>query len=201
MNTHLSSDELYKLVFDQIEPADAGHLADCALCRQQVEELKRLATDLTIARLSQPSSMAIEQYRTLFAFVQKQPSPIQRAVQQIRAVLTWDSRQQPALQGVRSGGANAYRQLYTAGEVEIELMIEQVGRLHRIEGDLIDGRPEGNAAPALVELVDQYGVVRYGVESSASGLFRLEHVAAGVYRATITRVDAPMIEVDALEVA
>ena len=200
MSIHLSANELYSLVFDQIEPSDAGHLAHCALCRQQVEELQQLATDLTIARLSQPEPAAIAHYRSLFSHVQKAPSPLQRAIQQIRAVLTWDSRLQPALQGVRSAGANAYRQIYPAEDVDIELMVERVGRLCRIEGDLIDGRSEGKTAPALVELLDPQGVARYSVESSASGLFRLEHVAAGIYSAVITRVDAPVIEVDALEI-
>ncbi|HQY93427.1 MAG: carboxypeptidase-like regulatory domain-containing protein [Caldilinea sp.] len=202
MTLHFSPDELFALAFDATDlTAAADHLASCATCRQQVEELQLLATDLTIARLSAPRPAALDRYSALFVNVQQQPSRVQRFVEQMHAVLTWDSRHQPALQGVRSGADAAYRQLYAADEVEVELMVERSGRLRRVEGDLIAGDQERGHEPALVELVDPQNRVVHWVETDADNLFRLEDIAPGMYRAVITRPRAATIVVEALEIA
>jgi len=199
MTLHLSPDELLSLVFDATAPAIATeHLATCTQCRQQFAELRELADDLAIARLSTPKPTALARYHALFDQVQRQPNLLTRVVQQVRAVLTWDSRQHPLLQGVRSASANAYRQLYAADGVELELMVEQVGRLRRIEGDLI---VDDGDAPALLELVESDGTSAYAVETEADGIFRLGDVLPGRYRAVITRPHAATIEVEALEIA
>ncbi len=201
MTVHFSPDELFALAFDNADLSTAAeHLAICTHCRDQVADLRGLAQDLTIARLSAPQPAALERYRALFVHVQQQPSPLRRLAQQLRAVLTWDSRQQIALQGVRSAVATAYRQLYAAEDVELELMIEPAGRLRRVEGDLIAGVADGDE-PALVELLDRQAKTVYAVETDANGLFRLEDVAPGLYRAVITRPQSATIEVEALEIA
>lgn len=202
MTAHVTPDELLSLVFDaaELSAAAASHLTTCAYCRQQEAELRLLATDLTIARLSEPSPAALTQYQAFFVQVQQQPAPLQRFVNRLRAVLTWDGRQQPLLQGVRSGGATAYRQLYAVEAVELELMVEQTGQLRRVEGDLIDDADAGDGAPSLVELLDMRGASVYSVETDADGIFRLEGVHPGRYQAVITRAHAATIEVEALEI-
>ncbi len=198
MTVHFSPDALFALVFDNADLSTAAeHLAICTQCREQVAELRLLAQDMTIARLSTPQPAALARYQALFASVQQQPPPLRRLAQQLRAVLTWDSRQQLALQGVRSGVTVAYRQLYAAADVELELMVEPAGRLRRIEGDLIADGDE----PARVELLDPQGRAVYMIETDVDGLFRLEDVAPGRYRAVITRPQAATIEVEALEIA
>ena len=176
MTVHVSPDELLSLVFDATElpPAAAHHLATCAHCRRQEAELRLLATDLTIARLSEPGPSALARYQALFDQVQQQPAPLQRFVHRLRAVLSWDSRQQPLLQGVRSGGGAAYRQLYDA-----------------------DG---GHPAPALVELLDRQGAPVYSVDTDVDGIFRLDGVHPGRYQVVITRAYAAPIEVETLEI-
>lgn len=202
MTAHVSLDELLALIFDaaELSTAAANHLAVCASCRQQEADLRLLATDLTIARLSEPSPAALAQYQALFEQVQQQPAPLKHLVNRLRAILTWDSRQQPLLQGVRSGGATAYRQLYAAGDVELELMVEQNGQGRRVEGDLISDVAAADDTPALVELLDRRGAPVYTVETDADGIFRLEGVLPGRYRAVITRPHAATIEVEALEI-
>ncbi|HAJ34212.1 MAG TPA: hypothetical protein DCL15_00770 [Chloroflexi bacterium] len=202
MTVHVSPDELLSLVFDatDLSAAAAHHLETCAHCRQQEAELRLLATDLTIARLSEPGPAALARYQALFAQVQQQPAPLQRLANRLRAVLTWDSRQQPLLQGVRSGGAAVYRQLYAAEDVELELMVEPAGSLRRVEGDLIVEMDAGVDAPALVELLDSHGEPVYSVETDADGIFRIEGVQPGRYQAMITRVHAAPIEVTTLEI-
>ncbi len=202
MTVHVSPDELLSLVFDaaELSAAAASHLAICAECRQQEAELRLLAMDLTIARLSEPSPESLTRYQALFDQVQQQPAPLQRFVNRLRAVLTWDSRQQPLLQGVRSGGATAYRQLFTADEVELELMVEPIGSLRRVEGDLIVDTEAGIGAPALVELLDRHGAPVYSVETDADGIFRFEGVHPGRYQAVITRAYAAPVEIETLEI-
>lgn len=200
MTAHISQDEFFALVFDAaVLPAAADHLLHCASCRQQFDDLRQLAADLTIARLSAPEPAALARYRALFAQIQQQPSLLQRTLQRVQALLTWDSRHQPALQGVRSGAASTYRQLYVAGNTEMELMVEQAGRLRRLEGDLI--AETSTAAPALVELLDAAGAPAYMVETDADGIFRLDEIAPGSYRAVITQADGVMIEIELLEIA
>jgi hypothetical protein len=201
MTAHVTSDELLALVFDAAEPsaAAASHLATCAHCRQQEAELRLLVTDLTIARLSAPDAAALARYRAIFDQVQH-VTPLQRFVNRLRAVLTWDSRQQPLLQGVRSSGATAYRQLYAVEDVELELMVEQTGQLRRVDGDLIADAGAGDDAPSLVELLDVRGAPVYSVETDTDGIFRFEGVHPGRYQAVITRAHAATIEVEALEI-
>lgn len=201
MTAHIPSERLYALVLDhETDAAEAAHLSICAICRQQVEELKQLLFDLEIARLSQPTPAAIDRYQAMFNSVQTQPSPLQRFVQQLRARLTWDSRTQPALQGVRNAAAHAYRQLYVATDAEIELMVERMGELRRVEGDLIDIGQDDAPAAALVELLDANGDIVHMVDTD-DGLFHLENVAPGTYTIVITRPNGATIEVPALEVA
>lgn len=202
MTAHIPSERLQALVFDnQIDAAETNHLSVCATCRQQVEDWKQLLLDLEVARRSEPSLAAIHRYQAIFSHVQSPPSPLQRLMQQIRALLTWDSRTQPALQGIRGGSAHTYRQLYVAADAEIELMVERMGELRAIEGDLIDIGQDSAPTFALVELLDANGEATHIVETSASGLFRLENVAPGAYTIMITRQNAAPIEVPALEIA
>jgi anti-sigma factor RsiW len=203
MTTHIPSERLHALVFDnQIDAATAAHLADCPACRQQVEVLRNLRLDLEIARRSTPAPDHLDAYRAMFANVQTQPSPLQRLSQQIRALLTWDSRTQPALMGVRSGNLQSYRQLYVADDAEIELLVERVGELRNVKGDVIDGAPDA-ALPSslLVELLDPNGEVVHVVEADAGELFHFDNVAPGLYNAVITRSNAAMIELVGLEIA
>lgn len=201
MTAHIPSERLYALVLDQeAEAAEAAHLSICAICRQQVEELKQLLFDLEIARLSQPTPIALDRYQAMFSSVQTQSSSLQRFVQKLRARLTWDSRTQPVLQGVRNAAAHTYRQLYVATDAEIELMVEHMGEMRRVEGDLIDIGQDDAPAAALVELLDANGDIAHMVETN-NGLFHLENVAPGTYTIVITRPNGATIEVPALEVA
>ena len=203
MTAHLTLDELASLVFDNAVPSTGttSHLATCAPCRAEVATLRQLANELAVAQASTPSAGALSRYQSLFTHVQQQPSMLGRIAAQMRAVLTWDSRQQVALQGVRSGAATAYRQLYTADEVEVELMVERSGRGRRIEGDLIADETGGRNEAALVELIERGDQVQYSTETDAYGLFRFDGIAPGTYRMLLTRAESAPIEIEALEIA
>ncbi|GIV70801.1 MAG: hypothetical protein ACFLMY_10595 [Candidatus Brachytrichaceae bacterium NZ_4S206] len=198
MSEHIALDDLYALAFDgATSPEAVQHLAACAHCRQELATLRGLASELEIARRSAPDSATLDAYRALFKHVQAQPSPLQRVLERIRAALTWDSRLQPTLQGVRGFEQNSYRQVYWAGDIEIELMVERTGRLRRVEGEVLSEPME--SSPTLLELLDLGGAVLHAVEFEDR--FHLEQVAPGPYRAVITRPDGAIVEIDPLEIA
>lgn len=203
MTAHLTLDELYSLVFDNVAP-DAGataHLATCAACREEASALRQLASDLSIAQASMPTIDALSRYQSLFTYVEQRPSVLRQIAAQMRAVLTWDSRQHVALHGVRSGAATTYRQLYAAGDIEVELMVERSGRGRRVEGDLIADENGGRNESALVELIVHGDQALYTTETDARGIFRFDAVIPGTYRMVVTRAESSAIEIEALEIA
>ena len=200
--THLTADQLYAIVFDQAAPdtAIADHLALCPACRTELDQLRQMAGDLAVARLSEPSPAALQRYAALFAQVQQRGSRLGEFWQTLRATLAWDSRQQPATQGVRSGAAAGYRLLYTTPRAEVELMVEPGQHSGVLEGDIIELSAGEGATPALVQLLDDTKVATHETEAGADGRFRLENVQPGIYRLLITPVTGAAVEIDPLEI-
>lgn len=202
---HLSDAQLYSIVFDPVRPTseEAAHLAECMQCQAQLASLGRLANEMVVARRSQPSAAALANYSQLFAHVRQQPSLLARTVQTLRATLTWDSRQQQALQGVRSGSVDRYRQLYTTARAEIEFFVTtRTAQRRDIEGELIAEQAAEPLTPALLQLQGlSEPPVSYETESDAQGRFRLANVAPGRYQLLITPRRGELFEIDELEIA
>jgi len=206
--THLPPHLLYNHAFEAAPLAREAeqHLAACAACRDALADLQTLAHELYVMRASQPSAAALNSYYAAQAHIQQQPSRLVAAWRSISAMLAWDSRMQPALQGVRSGAGNTgYRLLYATDDAEVELLIEPEGRAFRTQGEIIaSGEQEAAGAaltPALIQWIDPQGDVRYETESDASGLFSLRNIAPGTYRLSIVSAASDTIEIEALEIA
>jgi hypothetical protein len=204
---HLHPALLYRIAFraKPLKNEARQHLAACTACRQALAEWQALAEDLAVTRASEPSSAAHERYYALYTQIRQQPSRLGAAWRSIKATLAWDSRQQPALLGVRNGaGSPAYRLLYATQQAEIELLIEPEGRVFRAQGEIIGGddlnASDTRLAPALIQWTDANGDVCYETESDTSGLFSLRNVAPGVYRLTIVPATSDIIEIEALEI-
>ena len=206
---HLDEAQLYTLVFDSAVLADEEqhHLRNCATCQQALQAIQLLASELAVAQRSAPSPAAQQRYASLFAQVQRQPSLLQQLWQGVRATLAWDSRQQPAFQGVRSAGATAYRLLYTTPQADIELMVEAGQRLRRVEGEVVaasdvtgDTASAASATPALVQLVAA-GALQHEVETDDIGRFHLRDVAPGAYDLLFTLASGDLLAVSDLEIS
>ena len=78
---------------------------------------EQLVADLLVIRRSQPSAEALERYQTLFDERQQAVSPWRDLVSWVAAALRWDSRQQPALAGVRRAGTRSYRIIYESAPI------------------------------------------------------------------------------------
>ena len=200
---HLSEDQFYTVAFDQPELAAEfrEHLATCITCQRELSQLQQFAGDLAFVRQITPSAAALARYRNAFEQVQVRPSRLQQLFQSVVATLTWDSRLQPALQGVRSGSMAGYRLLYTTAEAEIELLVEPITRARNIEGELIAADAVEETTPALISLTDQFGVVIYETETDEEGRFRFPHVAPDMYQLMVTSPGKLEIKVSALEIA
>ena len=204
---HLPPHLLYNHAFDAAPLASETeqHIAACAACRDALADLQTLAHELSVLRVSQPSAAALDRYYAAQANIQQQPSRLVAAWRSLTAILAWDSRMQPALQGVRSGAGNTgYRLLYATEQAEVELLIEPDGRVFRTQGEIIasgeSGTGETSLTPALVQWIDPQGDVRYETESDASGLFSLRNIAPGTYRLSIVSAASDTIEIEALEI-
>lgn len=197
---HLAEEELLSAVFDgaALSTEAARHLAGCLACQQAHAAVQLLAGELVIARRCTPSPAALQRYASLFDAVQRQPTPLQQMWRTVRATLAWDSRQQPALQGVRSGAAASYRLLYTAPSAEIELLVEPGQGGHQLDGEV--AAENAAATPALVQLAGSDGALLYETETTDTGRFRLAAVASGAYTLTVTFAAGDALTVPALEI-
>jgi hypothetical protein len=199
---HLDPEQLYSSVFDRapLGGEDEQHLATCPACRQALADLSELAIELATARASQPSLVALDHYYELFTQVRPAPARGLAFWRSLTAMLAWDSRQQPSLQGVRSGGAgNAFRLLYATEQAEVEILVEPEGHLFRTQGEIVT-LDDLAMTPALIQWFDAGGSVRYETESDPSGLFSLRNIAPGTYRLSIVSAASDIIEIEALEI-
>jgi hypothetical protein len=199
---HLDPEQLYSSVFDRtpLGEDDEKHLATCPACREAMVDLRALAAELATARASQPSLVALDHYYELFTQVRPAPARGLALWRSLTAMLTWDSRQQPSLQGVRSAGAsNAFRLLYATEQAEVEILVEPEGHLFRTQGEIVT-LDDLAMTPALIQWFDAGGSVRYETESDPSGLFSLRNIAPGTYRLSIVSAASDIIEIEALEI-
>lgn len=206
---HLSEDQLYAAAFDSTD-ADFGvnaefidHLAQCPDCHRQFTSLQRLAQSFSVARRSQPSSAQIERYQQMASLLPPKSSTLSEWVAQIRATLLQDSRQRLALQGVRSGGQQAYRLLYTADHVDIELLVDALGSSRHIEGEVLPVDEKEMQSPLLVELHATHpGQAEqvWTTESTLQGRFRLDGVVLGAYDVVITPTVGPSLRIEGIQI-
>jgi hypothetical protein len=205
--THLDPGLLSSAALDAkpLGGEDADHLAGCDECRVALAEMQVMARDLAVMRTYEPAPAALARYYEAFAHVQPQPTGLAAMWRTFKAMLVWDSRQEPALQGVRSGISGAsFRLLYATDQAEVEMLVEPEGRFFRTQGEIIPQDDEETPArvltPALIQWIDSEGRVRYETESDVRGLFSQRNIAPGTYRLSIVSAVSPMIEIEALEI-
>jgi hypothetical protein len=139
-------------------------------------------------RQSQPSAAALQRYNALFVPDRGEAgSAWHGLVAWVQATLLWDSRQQPALAGLRSVGTRSYRIIYSAPTADVELWVVPQATTCSIEGDcVLNTHPASQDGP-LVQLhsINDNAVV---LETTATkgGRFQFAQVPAGVYDLWIT---------------
>ncbi len=201
--SHLTDERIMTVIFEPAEltAAERGHLDQCATCRHAYDEIAMLADDMAVTARSQPDPAATQRYYQLFAHVQFQPRGIKARLQELVAVLSWDSRQQRAMSGVRSAAANEYRLVYTTARVEVELMVESAGARRHLEGELVP-LDETTLTPALLQLstLDRESGLIMETEISTgidgAGRFQFPDLQPGHYRLSVTTASDQHIVID-----
>ena len=201
--SHLTADQLVEIAMGPLPAADNSaaldHLSECVTCRAEVVRLEQLARDFAILRRSEPAPEALDRYASYFTHVEVRPSTVRRMVAALAAILQWDSRQQPMLQGVRSGGAVAYRQLFTTDHVEMELLVEPQQQHFRLQGEIMTLEASDQLGRVLIQLVDAAGMIREQ-EAGGDGRFHFEEAPGGMYRLLVSSLSADILEIEALEI-
>lgn len=199
---HVAEERLAALVFDQATavPDEIDHLASCAECRETLEMLQLMATELRVARHSAPSPTVRQRAYQFFDQIQQQPSWIERIVQRLQAQLLWDSRRQLAVQGLRTASPDRYHLLYTTDRVDIEISVQPQAGQFDLEGELLPRDPDDAIAPALVHLQpsDRRGAT-HETHSDSDGHFRFQGVAPGQYTLLVTPRTGELLEIEGLE--
>lgn len=205
--THLSDEQIEHALFPtaSLGEAAASHLANCEACQQVLAELRLLLADLAVMRESQPSPTALANYQQLFAGASAQHG-LRALAARFLATLAWDSRQQPALQGVRGGAAVSYRLLFSCEQADLEVAISGRGAAAAVEGEFIQ-RDAGKttrqqSGNALITLLPRDGTLEpYEAETDAGGHFRLAEVAVGRYTLLVMPATGAAIEVEDFTIA
>lgn len=200
--SHLAPEQFYAVVFDRSPlPAEAAqHMAQCDLCRRAHDELVELAQELAVGRAAAVAPATIDRYASLLAHLQQSPSRLNALWRHFTARLAWDSRQQLALQGVRSAAAASYRLLYAGGPAEVELLVEGDGHQFWVQGEVLV-QSDSESIPALVQWFTPDGDLRYESQSGDDGQFALRGVQPGQYNLTVLTASGDSIEIEALEIA
>lgn len=169
------------------------------------EKLEQL---LAAARQDEPSQAQREAYKNIFQYVnataglQTADSIMNRISQWIQAKLVWDSRTGPQLQGMRSAVQDGYRMRYNAGQTNIELAIEQAGRLRHLEGEIYVADDEhllADTGPALITLL-RHGRIVAETMSDFDGRFDFPDLEVGDYAMTLFLSNDSRIELVAVDV-
>jgi hypothetical protein len=197
---HLSDDSIYSLTFEHatLGAEATAHLHTCAACQARASASRDIADALRVARFSAPSPAQRERLLALASLVQTS-STGQRIVGWLRAQLAMDTRAAPLASGVR-GMDVAYRLLYAAPALDVELMVEPANATRTIHGALLPHTQGDEGDTALVQLEDGEKT-RFDTETSADGRFTFRHVQPGVYRLWIVRADSAEVVLEMLEIS
>lgn len=199
---HLNEEVFYAWVFGGSTPsvAERSHLAECILCQGQLAAIQQLASELTVAKASEPSPAALARYLQLYAQVQQAPSLPQRLAEFMVAQLQWDGRRQPAWQGVRNTQVASYRLLYATADAEIELLVAPREGRFQIEGEVVPLDDTITLLPARCELYESRSMELIATaECTPDGRFHLAQVPIGQYRLSFVPASGPATVIDKLE--
>ena len=177
-----------RLSADERAAAEA-HVSECARCSAQ---LARVEHTINLMRTDEAEDAPRD---VLFSVVNlfnsraaaRQPSLVRRVL----AALSFDSTQQAAAYGVRSGQAAARQMLYSAGENDLDVRVQPSG-----EAWIVSGQVLGECAGGRVELVGAAAEVSGELNELCE--FTLPAVTSGSYRLCLRLRDAE-VEVPELQ--
>ncbi|HZT42450.1 MAG TPA: hypothetical protein VFA07_09670 [Chthonomonadaceae bacterium] len=178
-SSHIPEERLQDYLEDRLDAAAAArvraHLATgCRRCAHELAFRTRLWTALQADRAPATPQAVLERAFALFETRERKPS----LLEQIVAVLAFDSRLQPVPAGVRTVAESAsFKLLFEAGEATIGLLCARNNEHWQIAGQILTEAPPelGWQVSAVSETQEQQ------TGADALGEFQLRDLAPGVY--------------------
>ncbi len=173
--SHLDFDRLIDLMGESATAGDASHLAECDVCRRQLELWRTRLDDLRAIEANAVNTAEIHNLRVLFR--EYGPSPVARswAARLVR------SSQPPATEAVRGGLAATFA-AYEAGPYQIVLQVspsEMEGRVD-LQGQVASQESHLQASTEVVITSERGYADRVTVDRF--GEFRIAGVPVGLCR-------------------
>jgi hypothetical protein len=191
---HISFETLLDIADEHSKPGSetASHLSDCARCADQMQRVEGLV------RLMR-EDQSVDAPRGVLAyavniFAQRRAAPRSSFVKRLVAALSFDSFERAPAFGVRSGPGAARQLLYSAGDNDIDLRInEQENNRWAIAGQVLGEHCAGGEISLHGYEVSNAAYLNEQCE------FTLPAVPAGTYELVVRLADLE-VEVPRLEI-
>jgi hypothetical protein len=166
--------------------ATSEHLTTCHECQSTFEEFNGLLGILGGDAQYEPPSELLKWGVGLF---QPVIQPVEsKAAKVLRiAKLVFDSFEQPAMAGVRSGGSVPRQLLFRAGDVDVDVRIESSDDRVSLSGQILsESDIFSEHTPVWLE---SHGLVRYQTRTNPVGEFSFEEVPKDTYHLSLELPD------------
>ena len=151
-----------------------AHLAACAECAGEKEQIQALVLRLIEEPSFEPSAHAVQSWIDLFPAPLEPLEPKKDSLRQIIASLIFDSFEQPLLAAERAIGSAPRPSLYRAGDigVDVKMKVTEADERITLAGQVLSGTSNflDNAPVAL----ESGGIVRYQTRTNERGEFSFE---------------------------
>ena len=182
-----------------------AHIESCKRCTRDAVTARLLIKTVRTDAMSEPPRAIVQ--RAILLWKRERPGRARRAIEALKAVLTFDSFASPLPRGVRTPkasrlSARTRRLLYSAGEFDIDIAVERpVTRRGRafLRGQILSRAPGGALHGRSEARLRRVGGRSTVVPLDAHGAFESGPLASGRYRLTL-RGEAVEIVVERLDV-
>lgn len=179
---HLGPELLQDFAEDRLDARAArrvrSHLeSGCGSCTHELRFWARALGALQVDRGLEVPEEVLARAFALFDRLAPRPTPWERVV----ATLAFDSRVQPAMAGARDAAPSAFQLLFTAQGTDVDLLCEREQEGWQITGQALAPGVARPDAGALWRVAAMSPAGRAEAEADSLGMFRLRHLAPGVY--------------------
>jgi hypothetical protein len=180
---HPEFDKLADLAEGRLADSETlAHLAQCPQCSEKLGHLERTIEMMRTDIMEDAPAYAFERAKNLF---RARIKPAGSFLKQVLASLKFDSLQEPPAFAIRSAATSERQLLFSAGENDLQLQINQSGGQYVVSGQVL-----GPCAGGQIELQG----IKVTVKTTLSDLceFTLDSVPEGIYLLTLRLPEAEL---------
>jgi len=180
---HPEFDKLADLAEGRLADSETlAHLRECTQCSGKLSHLERTIEMMRTDKMEDAPAYAFERAKNLF---RARTKPADSFLKQVVASLRFDSLQDSAVFATRSAATSERQLLFSAGENDLQLQINQTGGRYVVSGQML-----GPCAGGQIELQG----INITVKTALSDLceFTLDSVPEGTYLLTLRLPEAEL---------